>query len=243
MPIILYNVIVNKKEVTLLGERVEREFLPFVRRPSRYIGGEINQIKKDLAQCDLTVALCFPDVYEVGMSHTGLMIIYNIINKMEGVAAERVFTPWVDAEKILREKKIGLFSLESKAALASFDIVGFSLTNELCYTNMLNMLDLGGINIRSINRGEDEPLVIAGGGISNCCEPLAEFIDLFVLGDGEKSVVELIELVKRGKESDLTKREVLLSAVKKFDWAYVPAFYEFEYNGTKIKSFRSTVPE
>jgi len=243
MPIILYNVIVNKKEVTLLGERVEREFLPFVRRPSRYIGGEINQIKKDLAQCDLTVALCFPDVYEVGMSHTGLMIIYNIINKMEGVAAERVFTPWVDAEKILREKKIGLFSLESKAALASFDIVGFSLTNELCYTNVLNMLDLGGINIRSINRGEDEPLVIAGGGISNCCEPLAEFIDLFVLGDGEKSVVELIKLVKRGKESDLTKREVLLSAVKKFDWAYVPAFYEFEYNGTKIKSFRSTVPE
>jgi radical SAM family uncharacterized protein len=243
MPIILYNAVVNKKEVIILSERVEREFLPFVRRPSRYIGGEINQIKKDLGQCDLTVALCFPDVYEVAMSHTGLMIIYDIINKMEGAAAERVFTPWVDAEKILREKGISLFSLESKAALKSFDIVGFSLTNELCFTNVLNMLDLGGINIRSTKRGEDEPLVIAGGSISNCCEPLAEFIDLFVLGDGEEAVVELIELVKRGKETGLTKREILLLAAKKFEWAYVPALYEFEYDGAKVKSFQPTVPE
>jgi radical SAM family uncharacterized protein len=243
MHIILYNGFVNKKEVTILAERVEKEFLPFVRRPSRYIGGEVNQIKKNLAQCDLTVALCSPDVYEVGMSHTGLMIIYDIINNMEGVAAERVFAPWIDAEKILREKEINLFSLESKAALASFDIVGFSLTNELCYTNVLNMLDLGGINIRSKNRGEDEPLVIAGGGISNCCEPLAEFIDLFVLGDGEEAVVELIETVKRGKESGLPKREVLLSAARKFEWAYVPAFYEFEYDAAKIKSFHSSKPE
>jgi len=234
---------VNKKEVTILAERVEGEFLPFVRRPSRYIGGEINQIKKDLAQCSVTVALCFPDVYEVAMSYTGLMIIYDIINKIEGAAAERVFAPWIDAEKVLREKEIGLFSLESKASLKSFDIVGFSLTNELCYTNVLNMLELGGLNIRSSNRGEKEPLVIAGGGISNCCEPLAEFIDLFVLGDGEEAVVELIELVKQGKESGLTKKEILLSAAKEFDWVYVPAFYEFEYDGAKIKSFHSTVPE
>ncbi len=233
----------NKKEVTILAERVEGEFLPFVRRPSRYIGGEINQIKKDLAQCSVTVALCFPDVYEVAMSYTGLMIIYDIINKIEGAAAERVFAPWIDAEKVLREKEIGLFSLESKASLASFDIVGFSLTNELCYTNVLNMLELGGLNIRSSNRGEKEPLVIAGGGISNCCEPLAEFIDLFVIGDGEEAVVELIELVKQGKESGLTKKEILLSAAKEFDWVYVPAFYEFEYDGAKIKSFHSTVPE
>jgi len=243
MHIILYNAFVNKKEVTILDERIDREFLPFVRRPSRYIGGEVNQIKKGPAQCDLTVGLCFPDVYEVGMSHTGLMIIYDIINKMEGVAAERVFAPWIDAEKILREKKIPLFSLESKAALSSFDIVGFSLTNELCYTNVLNMLDLGGVNIRSKDRGEDEPLVIAGGGQANCCEPLAEFVDLFVLGDGEEAVVELIELVKRGKEANLPKRDILLSAAREFDWAYVPAFYEFEYDGVKIKSFRSTVPE
>jgi radical SAM family uncharacterized protein len=243
MLIILYNAVVNKKEVIILSERLEREFLPFVRRPSRYIGGEINQIKKDLGQCDLTVALCFPDVYEVGMSYTGLMIVYDIINKIEGAAAERIFAPWVDAEKVLREKGIGLFSLESKAALKSFDIVGFSLTNELCYTNVLNMLDLGGINIRSTSRGENEPLVIAGGSISNCCEPLAEFIDLFVLGDGEEAVVELIEMVKRGKETGLTKRQILLSAAKKFEWAYVPALYEFEYDGAKTKSFQPTVPE
>jgi radical SAM family uncharacterized protein len=243
MHIILYNAVVNKKEVTILDERIDREFLSFVRRPSRYIGGEINQIKKDLNKCDLTVALCFPDVYEVGMSHTGLMIIYDIINKIDAVAAERVFAPWIEAEKILREKKIPLFSLESKAALKSFDIVGFSLTNELCYTNVLNMLDLGGVNIRSRNRGEDEPLVIAGGGMSNCCEPIAEFIDLFVLGDGEEAVVELMELVKEGKKSGLTKRDILLSAAKKFEWAYVPAFYDFEYGGAKIKSFRPAVPE
>jgi radical SAM family uncharacterized protein len=243
MLIILYNAFVNKKEVTILAERVECEFLPYVRRPSRYIGGEVNQIKKDLAQCNLTVALCFPDVYEVGMSHTGLMIIYDIINKMEGVSAERVFAPWIDAEKILREKEINLFSLESRAALNSFDIVGFSLTNELCYTNVLNMLDLGGINIRSTNRGEDEPLVIAGGGQGNCCEPVAEFIDLFVLGDGEEAVVELIEMVKHGKENGLTKREILLSAAKKFEWVYVPAFYEFEYETAKIKSFKPRAAE
>ena len=158
----------DKREVIILAERVEQEFLPYVRRPSRYIGGEINQIKKDLSKCDLKVALCFPDIYEVAMSYTGLAIIYDVLNGIEGVAAERVFAPWIDAEKILREKEIPLFSLESKAALKSFDIVGFSLTNELCYTNVLNMLDLGGLNIRSSLRDEDDPLVIAGGGIAEC---------------------------------------------------------------------------
>ena len=119
----------RKKEATILAERIEREFLPFVRRPGRYIGGEINQIKKDLSRCELAVALCFPDIYEIAMSYTGLMIIYDILNKINGVAAERVFAPWIDAEEILRQRKIPLFSLESKEAINSFDIVGFSLTN------------------------------------------------------------------------------------------------------------------
>ncbi|HUS72849.1 MAG TPA: TIGR03960 family B12-binding radical SAM protein [Sedimentisphaerales bacterium] len=233
----------NKKEETILSERVGREFLPFVRKPSRYIGGEINQIKKDPAQCSLTVALCFPDVYEVAMSYTGLMVVYDVINKMEGVAAERVFAPWIDAEKILREKKIVLFSLESKASLKSFDIVGFSLTNELCYSNVLNMLDLGGLNVRSSKRSENEPLVIAGGGQTNCCEPLAEFVDLFVLGEGEETVLKLVELVKSQKQAGATKTEILFAAAQKFDWAYVPALYEFEYDGAKIKSFQSTAAE
>lgn len=228
----------TKKEIIILAERVEREFLPFVRRPARYIGGEINQVKKDLAGCDVTVALCFPDVYEVAMSYPGLAIIYGILNKIEGVAAERVFAPWIDGEKVLREKNIPLFSLESRAALRSFDVVGFSLTNELCYANVLNMLDLGGVNVRSANRGEDEPLVIAGGGQASCCEAVAAFIDLFVLGEGEEAVVELIQLLKDGRKAGATKRELLLEAAKKFEWAYVPAFYEFEYEGDKIKEFR-----
>ncbi len=208
-----------------MTEQVEREFLPFVRKPGRYIGGEINQVKKDLARCELTVALCFPDVYEIGMSHTGLAIIYDCLNKIESVAAERAFAPWLDAEKTLREKDIPLFSLESKASLKSFDIVGFSLTNELCYTNVLNMLDLGGINIRSRDRGEDAPLIIAGGGMSNCCEPIAGFVDVFLLGEGEEAVVELAQLVRSQKKAGGTRKKILTAIADKFNWAYVPEFH------------------
>jgi len=233
----------QKKEVILLAERIEREFLPFVRRPSRYIGGEINQVKKDLRSCDLTVALCFPDVYEVGMSSTGLAIIYEVLNKIEGVAAERVFSPWIDAEQILREKEIPLYSLESKATLKSFDIIGFSLTNELCYSNVLNMLDLGGVRIRSEERGEEEPLVIAGGGMCNCCEPVAEFIDVFLLGEGEEAVFEFVQLVRAAKKSGASKREILSSVAKKFEWAYVPKFYSFEYESKKIRKFESKLDD
>ena len=215
----------GKKKVEIIAEQVEREFLPFVRKPGRYIGGEINQVKKDLTQCDLTVALCFPDIYEVGMSHTGLAIIYDCLNKIDGIAAERVFAPWLDAEKVLREKTIPLFSQESKASLKSFDIIGFSLTNELCYTNVLNMLDLGGIKIRSRDRGEDDPLIMAGGGMSNCCEPVADFIDLFILGDGEEAVVRIVELIRAGKKSGKTKNEILSFITNRFDWAYVPTFH------------------
>jgi radical SAM family uncharacterized protein len=228
---------VNKKEVKILTEQVEYGFLPFVRRPGRYIGGEINQIKKDLTVCNLTVALCFPDVYEVAMSYTGLSILYDILNKIGDTAAERVFAPWLDGEKILREKQIPLFSLESKASLKSFDIAGFSLTNELCYTNVLNMLDLGGLKIKSSDRGENDPLIIAGGGMANCCEPIADFIDLFVLGEAEEAIVELANLVKLEKQNGTAKKEILLKAAKKFPWAYVPCFYKFEYDNSKIKSF------
>ena len=228
----LYNAGMAKKELMLLAARIEREFLPFVRRPGRYIGGEINQVRKDLSQCELTVALCFPDVYEVGMSHTGLAIIYDCLNRMAAVAAERFFAPWLDAEKVLRDKNIPLFSLESRASLRSFDIVGFSLTNELCYTNVLNMLDLGGVEVRSRDRGEDDPLIIAGGGMANCCEPMAEFIDVFVLGEGEQAVVELAELVKAQKKAGAPKKETLALIAEKFDWAYVPSYYK----GAALKS-------
>lgn len=213
----------KKKKAVILTERVEKEFLPYVKQPGRYIGGEINQVKKDLSQCELTVALCFPDIYEVGMSHTGLSIIYDCLNKMDSVAAERVFSPWTDAEKVLREKNIPLFSLESKASLKNFDIVGFSLTNELCYTNVLNMLNMGGIKIRSAERSENESLIIGGGGMANCCEPIADFFDIFVLGEGEEAVIELANLIKEKIKTDTPKIEFLKEITDKFDWAYVPS--------------------
>jgi radical SAM family uncharacterized protein len=215
----------RKKEAVILTEQVGREFLPFVRRPGRYIGGEVNQIKKDLPKCELTIALCFPDIYEVAMSHTGLAILYECLNKIDGVAAERVFAPWIDAEKVLREKNIPLFSLESRASMNSFNVVGFSLTNELCYTNVLNMLDLGGVKIRSRDRGENEPLIIGGGGMANCCEPMADFFDLFVLGEGEEAVLELANLVRAGKNAGASKSEILADIAERFDWAYVPSVH------------------
>ncbi len=230
------------KEVTILKGGVDGDFLPFVRRPSRYIGGEVNQIRKDLSAAELRVALCFPDTYEVGMSNTGLAIIYDVLNSMPEVAAERVFAPWIDAEAILRDKKMPLFTLESKAALKSFDCIGFALTNELCYTNVLNMLDLAGLEVRSSNRGESDPLIIAGGGMANCCEPVAEFIDLFVLGEGEEAAAHLARLLLDSKREGLTKQQILLEAAGKFPWAYVPSLYEFEYEDSKIKSLTPALP-
>jgi radical SAM family uncharacterized protein len=230
------------KVIEILAERIDREFLPFVRRPARYIGGEVNQVRKDLSRCDLTVALCFPDVYEVGMSNTGIAILYHILNQLDGVAAQRVFAAWTDAEQILRQKRIPLFSLESRASLRSFDVIGFGLTNELCYTNVLNVLDLAGIAIRRSDRQEEDPLIIAGGGMANCCEPMAAFIDLFVLGEGEQAIVELANLLVSAKRAGKSKNEVLREIADRFDWAYVPQFYDFEYEGRQIASFKTAEP-
>lgn len=216
-----------KRQIEIIAEQVEQKLLPFVRTPSRYIGGEINQVKKELSKCELTAALCFPDIYEIGMSHTGLGILYHILNKIDGIAAERVFCPWTDAEDLMRAKNIPLFSLESKAAVKSFDIVGFGLTNELCYTNMLNMLDLAGLNIHSKERNEDDPIIIAGGQMANCCEPIADFVDLFVLGEAEEAIVQLVQIIREGKSNSKSKSEILSEAADKFDWAYVPSIYDF----------------
>jgi radical SAM family uncharacterized protein len=232
---------VRNKQPKIIAEQIERLFLPFVRRPSRYIGGEVNQIKNDLSRCELTIALCFPDVYEVGMSHTGIAILYEALNRMENIAAERVYAPWIDAEKILRQQKLPVFSLESKVSLDSFDVIGFSLTNELCYTNVLNMLDLAGLDIHSSKRGEDDPLVIAGGAMANCCEPMADFIDLFILGEAEEAIVELVNFVVESKKIGRKKSELLTEAARRFDWAYVPSLYEFVYDDgdiTGVKSLR-----
>ncbi len=230
------------KTIEILAEKIEQEFLPLVRRPARYIGGEVNQVRKDLGRCDLTFALCFPDVYEVGMSNLGIAILYHILNQMDHIAAERVFAPWTDAEQILRQKQIPLFSLESRASLRSFDVIGFSLTNELCYTNVLNMLDLAGISVRRRERREEDPLIIAGGGMANCCEPMAAFIDLFVLGEGEQAIVELSDLLRSAKRVGKGKTETLREIAGRFDWAYVPQFCDFEYEEGRIRSFRTTEP-
>ena len=217
--------------------------MPFVRKPARYIGGEINQIKKDLTECDFTVALCFPDIYEIAMSHTGLSIIYHVLNEQENIVAERVFAPWTDAEEILREKDIPLFTLESKAAVADFDIVGFSLTNELCCTNMLNVLDLAGIPLRTSERNESHPLIIAGGQSANCAEPIADFVDIFILGEAEYAIIELVELLRKQRRKNIDRNRTLIEVAQNLSFAYVPSLYTFEYDGDKIKSFKSTIPD
>ncbi|MBN1816552.1 MAG: TIGR03960 family B12-binding radical SAM protein [Sedimentisphaerales bacterium] len=231
------------KQPRLVDSLVQRRFLPFVRRPGRYIGGEVNQIQKDLSQCDMRIALCFPDVYEIGMSYTGMAILYDVLNRMEGVAAERVFTPWTDAEEVLRQEEIPLFTLESRAAVGNFDMVGFSLTNELCYTTMLNMLDLAGVPLRSVDRGPDDPIVVAGGQAANACEPAAPFVDLFVLGEAEDEIVRLVRLYRTCQAAGLSRSDFLLEAAGSSESFYVPAFYEFEYKNDQIRDFQARIPQ
>ncbi|MHC5091991.1 MAG: TIGR03960 family B12-binding radical SAM protein, partial [Planctomycetota bacterium] len=219
------------KEIRSIKDVVSKELLPFVRKPGRYIGGEVNQVKKELSACDVRVALCFPDIYEIGMSYLGMEILYSITNKLEGVAAERVFAPWFDAEEVMREKNIPLFTMESRGRVQDFDLIGFSLTNELCYTNLLNMLNLAGLEVRSESRSEDDPIVIVGGQASNCAEPLSAFVDMFVLGEAEEAAVEIVELYRQMKQSAKSKEEFLLAAVKQFSCVYVPQFYDIDEAG------------
>jgi radical SAM family uncharacterized protein len=216
----------KNKKITMLENRVAGELLPFVRTPSRYIGGEINQIKKDLDKCSLKVALCFPDVYEIGMSHTGMAVVYEVLNRLPNIVAERSFLPWLDAQEIMKQKEIPLFTLESKAKVADFDIIGFSLTNELCYTGVLNALDLAGIPLRSKDRGEEYPLILGGAGMTNCCEPIADFFDMFLLGQAEDAAVEFAQFLIEHKKANSSKQNILMEAAKKFPFIYVPSLYE-----------------
>ena len=206
-----------------------KKYLPLVSRPSRYIGGEVNSTEKDHSCVGLSFALCFPDTYEVGMSHLGIQILYQIINSREDLACERAFAPWTDMEALLRKRKIPLSTLESGTPLGDFDVVGFSLQYELSYTNVLNMLDLGRIPLRSDERGEADPLVIGGGPGAFNPEPVAPFFDAFLLGDGEEAVLEicdeLIEAKKRGGD-----RKTMLERLAGIKGVYVPSFFEVSYN-------------
>lgn len=216
----------KNKKATILTNAVEQQFLPFVRKPSRYIGGEVNQIKKNLDTCDLKVALCFPDVYEIGMSHTGMAIVYEVLSRLPNVAAERVFLPWLDAQEIMKQKNIPLYTLESKAKVADFDVLGFSLTNELCYTNVLNTLDLAGIPLRSKDRNQEHPFILGGAGMANCCEPITDFFDMFLLGQAEEAAVEIAKFLIECKKTNTPKKEILAKAAEKFPFIYVPSLYK-----------------
>jgi len=209
-----------------------------VRKPARYIGKELNSIAKDIDDSGIHFALCFPDSYEIGMSHLGIKILYDILNKQKDVCCERCFSPWPDMEEKLREHRIGLFSLESQRQISTFDIIGFSLQYELCYTNVLAMLELSDIPLRSSLR-DAHPLVIAGGPCSVNPEPMAEFIDVFFIGEAEESILDFINayrnLKKRfpidindNKERIKKNREQMLAEISKIQGIYVPRFYELK---------------
>ena len=161
---------------------VSDEILLQVDKPARYVGGEVNMVKKNISDVDIRFAFCFPDVYEVGMSHLGLQILYYFLNRRDDTYCERAFAPWTDMEEKMRLNGIKLFSLESQSPLKDFDFVGFTLQYELCYTNVLNMLDLAGINIYSADRTEEEPIIICGGSCAYNPEPLSDFVDVFYMG-------------------------------------------------------------
>jgi radical SAM family uncharacterized protein/radical SAM-linked protein len=199
--------------------------LPTVEKPARYVGGEWNQIKKDRDQVDCTIALCFPDTYEIGMSHLGLKILYGLLNGKQSWAAERVYAPWPDMEARLRERRVPLVSLESYTPLAQFDIVGFSLQYEMTYTNALTMLDLGGIPLHTSERTLESPLIIAGGPTVYSCEPIADFIDVFVIGDGEEAFPDLIEAYLDARMQPGVSRKQALERIAQVPGMYVPSLY------------------
>jgi radical SAM family uncharacterized protein len=202
------------------------QILPRVEKPARYVGGEWNQVRKSPAEILTRIALCFPDTYEIGMSHLGLKILYGLLNARDGWAAERVYAPWPDMERELREAGIPLLSLESYTPLGEFDIVGFSLQYELTYTNVLTMLDLGGIPLRSSDRALENPLVIAGGPTVYSSEPISDFIDVFVIGDGEEAFPELItRYAELQNRSPQPARREALQEIARIEGMYVPSLY------------------
>ncbi len=209
-------------------ERLEQLLLS-VQKPGRYTGGEQGSVIKNKSEVDVRFAFCFPDTYEIGMSHLGMKILYSLFNSREDIWCERVFAPWVDFEAVMRENNIPLFSLESRDPLYDFDIIGFTMQYEMSYTNLLNMLDLGGVPIRSSDRKELKNLVVAGGPCVCNPEPIAEFVDIFFLGEGEEVDLEVIDLYKKYKLSGGSKQEFLIEA-SKIEGVYVPSLYDVSYN-------------
>ena len=219
------------------------EILLSIQQPARYIGGEINSVCKDPSSVDVRFAMCFPDVYDIGMSHLGIQILYDMLNKMPDVYCERVYSPWTDLDAIMREKHIPLFAIESQDPVKDFDILGITLQYEMCYTNILQILDLSGIPIHGSDRTWDGPIVIGGGPCAYNPEPIAEFFDLFYIGEGETAYRQLIDIYKDSRKNG-ESRETFLKRAAGVPGIYVPSLYEPEYHedGT-LKAFRPTCPE
>ncbi len=211
-----------------MNPKLER-ILPRVQKPARYTGGEYNAVVKDKKEVNLRFAMCFPDTYEIGMSNLGVRILYGVMNEMPGVWCERVFAPWGDMEDEMRANGIPLYGLESGDPINTFDFVGFSLGYEMAYTNVLNMMDLAGIPIRAADRGEEAPIIVAGGTCAYNPEPLAPFVDIFSLGEGEDVTVEMLELYRKGREAGWTKEEYLRQA-SQIPGLYIPSLYDVTYH-------------
>ena len=218
------------------------EILLSVEKPARYIGGEVNSQIKNPKDVDVRFCMCFPDVYEIGMSHLGIQILYDILNRREDTYCERVYSPWVDLDKIMREKNIPLFALESQDPVKEFDFLGITLQYEMCYTNVLQILDLSQIPIYAKDRGEDDPIVVGGGPCVYNPEPIADFFDFFYIGEGETSYNEIIDTYKKCKKEGKSRREIL-EMIAQIEGMYVPAFYDVEYKeDNTIKSIVKNNP-
>lgn len=212
----------------MIKKEVEK-ILQYVQKPARYVGGELNSVIKDPDKVDIRYAFCFPDIYEIGMSHLGMKILYGLVNNREDSWCERVFAPDVDMEEQMRKNNVPLFALESGDYIKDFDIIGFTLMYELCYTNVLNMLDLAGIPLYSKDRTELAPIICVGGPCACNPEPIADFVDIVFLGDGEDSTNAVLDLLKECKKCGATKQEFLLKA-KDITGVYVPSLYKDSYN-------------
>lgn len=214
------------------------EILLTIDKPARYIGGEVNSVMKDKAEVDVRFCMCFPDVYEIGMSHLGIQILYDMFNQMEGVWCERVYSPWMDLDPIMRKENIPLFALESQEPVKDFDFLGITLQYEMCYTNILQVLELSQIPIYSKERTEEHPIVIGGGPCSYNPEPIADFFDLFYIGEGETQYENLINLYRKCRDAGMSRQEFLKEAAK-LPGIYCPQFYQVKYkeDGT-IASFK-----
>lgn len=209
--------------------KISDRILESVEKPSRYTGNEWNSIHKDLDNVLIRFAFCFPDVYEIGMSHLGMRILYHVLNEREDTFCERVFAPWIDMEHKMRENNIPLFTLETHSSVESFDFIGFTLQYEMSYTNIINMLDLSGIPVQKSERTKEHPFVCAGGPCAYNAEPLADFIDFFMLGEGEEIINEVMDVYVSWKGS-LEDRQSFLEKISNIEGVYVPEFYNVEYN-------------